>query len=706
MPKTGNTGVASSKELTNFPADNAAIEPPEISNPGARRPLLRKEAVEKIREGLTLAGASAAIDAFLVDVDKHADYLERCCTEAESVLRGILDASNRLWLLLQTPVESRLRLPESILGDGGHDILRRAPIVIDGDTLLRLVAGVTRAANQPSEAEVMLKVLGQLLQPLFRLDLVDGALQRARLGHAEMLETLVTAQLTPQWVAALENKSPPVSSEVFVSYSRPRLSWLDYLLQFLGFGSRSAPILTRDVRILPDKVTLDPNRVAYDSTSWLKPRDQSTLEHWNSLWPCPGGVHTSFSETNQFGSRYHIDSISPSNACPGQALVITGTDFSATDRVTFPAPDANDPIFAAGIPEEVLLGVKPISSTSIRIEVVVPFWAIAGELQLNAFTIVETVCATIEFHRLGNSVLFGGGRAAISQVILDQVDVDLTGVDPPSLALGRPAVTLSWRTTGGSETLVNIQLADDVRVFFVRTNLPGGFGSITFNVPITDPEKPRIGHLTFSLTSSCGQSPPLDVPVWLNVPPRLTIEYVEVTQGVQTELADVLAGRGMPTVANKDTVIRVHMQCDRGGWFSNQLANITGTLLVDDRKLPPTNFANIAGFSNPSNTNDTLNFTIPAAWLQKGVHQLTVNVFCNDRSGIIRLQSNFPWTWYAKDPLKVRAIYMASDPSEPAMLDYTRKALDYPPHRPEQHRDRVEAHVPSHKRSLRLRPLA
>ena len=83
----------------------------------------------------------------------------------------------------------------------------------------------------------------------------------------------------------------------------------------------------------------------------------------------------------------------------------------------------------------------------------------------------------------------------------------------------------------------------------------------------------------------CGETKPLVIPVWISVPPVLTIEYIEVTQGVQTGLAQVLAGQGMPMVANKDTAIRVHLQCNRGGWFSNQLGNITGSLLVDGKKL-------------------------------------------------------------------------------------------------------------------------
>ena len=324
------------------------------------------------------------------------------------------------------------------------------------------------------------------------------------------------------------------------------------------------------------------------------------------------------------------------------------------------------------------MGVTPTSWTSTRIEVVVPNWATAGPLHLSAVTRHEDPCATIDVYRLGNSVLFQGGLASVYQVSLDGVDLDLSGTDALIMPLNR-TMTLSWHASGGPSARVEIQVSDDTRVLVKQSNLPAGFGSITFDVPITEPEQPRIGHLTFSTFSLCGETPPLDLPVWLTVLPRLTIEYVEVTQGVQTDLADVLAGRGMPTVANKDTAVRVHMQCDRGGWFSNQLSNITGTLWVDGRNLPPTNIANIAGFSNPNLTNDTLNFAISAAWLTKGEHTLAVKVVCNDRSGKIEVQQSFPWTWYAKDPFRVRAIYMAAGGSDLEMLDYARKALDFLP---------------------------
>lgn len=629
-----------------YPVKNDGTDLPDLPNSRVKRPLLREGAAERIREGLRLSGNSAAIDAFLASVDSHAEYVERCSVEADAVLRGSLAAANRLWLLLQTSIESSSPLPASILGDGAQDILHRAPTVIDGGVLLRLVAGVTRAANQPSEAEVMLHALGHLLQPLFQLDLAAAAIEQASQGNSEMLETLVTAQATPRSLEALSSANDPM------------------------------PIRDQVITIPSGKVVLDPNRVPFDSTSWLQLPARSTIDNWGALWPCIGGVYNSMSELDRFGPRYHIDSISPADACAGQMLTILGKDFGAAGRVTFPAPNAKNPIFALGSDEDVVLGVKPTLWSNSRIEVVVPQWATAGDLHLSIFTTHRDPCTTINVYRLGNTAFFKGGLASVSKVSLDGVDI--AGSDVLSLPLGQ-TITLSWHTSGGPGTLVRIQVAIDGRELVDRNNLPGGFGTLTFSIPTTGPDKPTLGSLTFSASGPCGEGDPLIIPVWLSVPPRLTIEYVEVTQGVQTGLADVLAGRGMPTVANKDTAVRVHMQCDRGGWFSNQLADITGALFVDGRRLPPTNVANIKGLSDANFTNDTLNFAIPAAWLTKGEHTLSVKVLCNDRSGKIEVQQVVKWTWYAKDPFRVRAIYMDAGGSDLEMLDYARKALDFLP---------------------------
>jgi hypothetical protein len=129
------------------------------------------------------------------------------------------------------------------------------------------------------------------------------------------------------------------------------------------------------------------------------------------------------------------------------------------------------------------------------------------------------------------------------------------------------------------------------------------------------------------------------------------------------------------------------MRCDRGGWFSDRLDKIIGALTVDGRWLPPTNvrgavdrgFVDITRLSNPEITNETINFTIPAAWLTPGVHDLNVQVVCDDPTGRIVVKQNLKWSWVPKAPLRVRALWLGLSPPIDAMLDYTRRALDFIP---------------------------
>ncbi len=632
-------------------ADN---DPPDMAPPGAR-PLLRQCVVAEMARTLELAGAAQTRDELLADVERHAAYLERCASEAERVLHGSLDSAARLWLLLRAPIDDRAAMPRSILQRVMVQAQLDAPRAIDGDALLRLVAGVVRAAQTPAEADTMLASLGRLLQPLFHFDIAAAAADQARLGHSEPLRTFVTAHAAPLGRAPLQRPRDPVVHD---------------------------PVPAGDV-------VLDPDRVAFDLASWRDASAQPTVGHWDTNWRCPGGVRGAMSQIDRFGPRFTITEVLNPGACAGQTVIIRGSNFGPTGRVFFPPPDVHDPAFALGNGDPAaLVGVTPKRWTDSEVEVVVPVWATAGELQLYAFTRHFDPCATIDVHRLGNSVFFAGGLANVYQVSIGGIAVDLTSPLPTNLTPG-DAVALTWHSSGGPSTRIRIQLMDGTTELWSASGLPGGFGGVVLPVPDPQPKQPRSATLVFTATSTCGATEPRRVPVWLSVKPRLSIEYVEVTQGVQTDLAEVLAGRGMPTVANKDTAVRVHFRCERGGWFDNRLEKITGALLVDGRRLAPTNvrvmippdhgFASVRGTSDPDVTNDTLNFTIPAAWLTPGVHQLAVQIVCDDPSGRISIGQNSSWNWVGHAPIRVRALYMALYGSDAYMLDYARRALDFLP---------------------------
>lgn len=614
------------------------------------RPLLRRAAMERMKDALTLAGAAEMSDALLADVERNAAYLQRCANEAEAVLHGDLDAATRLWLLLRQPINPGPTIPSSILIHVAGDAWRGPLRAIDGDALLTLIAGVVRAANQPSESDAMLGALARLLQPLFHLDVAAASAEQARQGSHQALETFVTARWASQW--------RPVD-----------------------------PAVLRDPVVI-DKMTLDPDRVPFKLASWRDQVLKPTIDPWDWGWPCMGGTRKAMSEIDRFGARYTIDSITNPEACAGGTVTIRGRNFGKTGRVSFARPNPKDPAFEFGAGDPgFLIGVTPKRWTDTEIDVVVPVWATAGDLHLDAFTRHEDHCTTIDVYRLGNSVLFRGGLASVYQVSLGGVEVDLTSTEPRNLT-PNDAVALTWHSSGGPTTRIKIQLmdSDGATVLWEQSNLPGGFGGVVLSVP--DPKEPRSATLVFTATSACGATGPLSIPVWISVAPHLNIEYVEVTQGVQRDLADVLAGRGLPTVAFKDTAVRVHLSCDRGGWFSDKLDKITGALLVGGFRLAPTNtrllrdrgFVEIKVRSNPSLTNDTLNFTIPAALLTPGAHSLTVKVVCDDPSGRITLGQTVVWNWVENGPLRVRALYMKFfTGSYEFLLAYTRRALDFMP---------------------------
>jgi hypothetical protein len=162
-------------------------------------------------------------------------------------------------------------------------------------------------------------------------------------------------------------------------------------------------------------------------------------------------------------------------------------------------------------------------------------------------------------------------------------------------------------------------------------------------------------------------------------PPVLRIDFVEVTQGVQEDRDLVAAGRGMPTVAWKDTAVRVHISCDRGGWYFDRADEVTGSLQVDGRGLlPPTNkyrSITVLGHARPDETESTLNFT--AAWCSPGPHTLAVRVVCPDPSGRVTTGQVVTWSWAAKAPLRLACMRFGTPRTEEQRLGEMRWALEY-----------------------------
>jgi hypothetical protein len=630
--------------------------------------LIQHEALGRLRDALRSMEPADPCDRLLADATKHAAYLERCSTEAEAVLRGDLGAATRLWLLLREPIDAGPPIPPSVLDELLANMDGQAPRIMHGDTLLKLIAGVVRAANQPAEAQAMLDSLDRLLEPVLHAELAAGAAERAEQGNAVALKTFLIARSAPRWRAAL-NGLPDPMSPVAPEPADPN-----------NPNDGTSSVFGRD-------------RVPLDIDSWGDHRVEAEFPLWK-VWLCMGEAPKWMAQIDRFGPRYTIVSISNPGACVGETVTIRGHGFGPTGLVYFPSPEASDPALAVGGGDVgVLAGVSAIRWSDTEIDVVVPPWATAGELHLNAYTPFRDPCLRVDVYRLGNTILFQGGLAAVFEVSIAGVKVNLESKARSNLTPG-DAVAVSWRATVGPSVKIDIQLREDgiATPLWSKSGLPGGFAAIVLPVPNPAPERPRNATLTFTAQSNCGPAiRPLIVPVHLSVRPQLNLTYVEVTQGVQGDLGDVIASRAMPTVALKDTAVRVHMNCDRGGWYENRLDKITGSLTVDGRVLAPTNkrvssppdrgFVSVKGQSDPNRTNDTLNFTIPAAWLNPGAHMLTVRLVCNDPGGKVTAGQVIQWTWVSKAPMRVRGmwLYYRIIPANDFLLDYLRDVLDFLP---------------------------
>jgi hypothetical protein len=615
--------------------------------------LVNINAVERFRGSCSVLGLCEAGDRLLAAVERSEAFLRRCLEEADRVLHGDLRAASRLYLLLREPALRPVHLPLPVFQLAAHEGKRDVLQAIDGDALLRTIAGVVRAANQPAEATEMIERLGHLVQPLLMLEAAMGSVEDAARGSPDRLRDTLTAWMAPHW--------------------RYDLTSAETTLPAWG----------------PDDAGVDNwVRPPYDLEVWKNPINPLGPGIWD-IWPCAGSTHKAMSEIDRFGPRYTIESLSNPRACAGQMITIRGKNFGPSGRVYFPSPDPDDPAFGLGQFDPnhgILGGVEAVRWTDSKIDVVVPLWATGGDLHLNAYTRHHDPCTTIDVYRLGNKFRFEGGLAKFLSISVGGIRVDLESTKIINL---RPndAVAIAWFASGPSSTAVTVRLLVGSTELW-RRDTPGGWGGTVLAVPDTHPQEPRHGVLEFAATSACGALKPWRIPVVISVPPVLTIEYIEVTQGVQGARGDVLAGAAMPTVANKDTAVRVHMNCDRGGWYQNRLDKITGTLAVDGKSLKPTNvrnhvpdrgFASVLGLSRAEFTNDTLNFTIPAAWLTPGQHTLTARLVCDDPSGRIVVSRTIVWSWAAKSPMRVRALWMGLYASKDGMLRYLRDALDFLP---------------------------
>jgi hypothetical protein len=360
------------------------------------------------------------------------------------------------------------------------------------------------------------------------------------------------------------------------------------------------------------------------------------------------------------GPSYLITSVTPSDACPGSTVVIKGVNFGTVGgRVCFPA----------GISGRIC--VAATTWTDTEVQAVVPPEAGAGMLTLQILDHTVGSCdGAMEIYRQGTGVAFGGGTGRVLSVSVDGRS-DKVCVEP-----ARPA-TVAWTTTPAGNVAVRLQIQSGLNVLVDQSGLPAT-GSIAFSTPAVT--TPSTFTVTVTAANACGQDT-RSLLVHVDVVPKIMVEGMEVTQGIQTFWRSGATDNSLPVIAGKDTIVRVYVSADRKGFNNDQVQNAVVTLDVDGLTLFPINGVTP---TNPSGstplltirrradilratTNHTFNFRIPA-YMCGGTRSLFAFVVAgacwgNQTTIASRLQQV---TWQVEPPLRVRFVRLRDNRPAPA----------------------------------------
>ena len=385
--------------------------------------------------------------------------------------------------------------------------------------------------------------------------------------------------------------------------------------------------------------------------------------------------------------RYEMTSLSTDHACEGELLIIQGRNFGegvhdgtpslvcfATNRFT------TDRNFCCVEAEE-------WSDTEIRVRV--PECAGSGQLSLRIWEATIEVCGNkFALYMQGDGLDFTGPFITL------YLSVDGTR---PLYVLPDTDVTLAWIAEPHGYVVVQLEIIELRELW----NDPGSWvhgpilktiagqpatGSYLFHTPYSEI------RLLVKLTAKhtlCSSSATNTLEFYVTVPPVLSIDGVEVTQGIQTYDRSNVADNSLPLVANKDTIVRVYVSCDRGG-FKNDEAEVTGDLRVAGSQgyysylYPCNGYSPLGGAPEPEpfitarrsdrikreETDHTLNFKIPASFAV-GHQTIIIDVFDSLQVGL-GVTHFHEIHWKTVKPLPVKAILMKGRANR---LPSTREAL-------------------------------
>lgn len=350
---------------------------------------------------------------------------------------------------------------------------------------------------------------------------------------------------------------------------------------------------------------------------------------------------------------WRIDRLAPDQGCPDDLITLKGEYFGDQEGQV---------CFTAARSPQRRICVRAESWSDTRITVRVPEGATTGPVSLLVAGAKLSVCGSLlERTRPGTPAQFTSGVPAFSFVRVNGLRNDIL-VEPGE------EVTVTWNATlGPPNTEVEIDIHNNLTRIARATNQPAA-GSFTFTVPSNIRFERVLNIKLWARAALCPDEDCVELPALVTVVPELGIDGVEITQGIQTYGRPSVADNSLPTIAGKDTIVRVYVSSERNG-FSDDLTEVTGTLTIDGTELTPINGitptsssgnpfidARPAALIDREQTDHTLNFRVPAD-LSSGTKTMRIRVIGPEYRGSPLIERrNVNRTWQFEPALKVRFV--------------------------------------------------
>ena len=384
----------------------------------------------------------------------------------------------------------------------------------------------------------------------------------------------------------------------------------------------------------------------------------------NTLAACLKALFTKASILQAKLPEYSIISLSPVDGCPGALVEILGANFGSSGVVLVPDGTLATPpmTFSSGGGHSGR-DVAPATWSDTTVSFVVPDWAMPGSIALRVNDGTVTACGrTLAVSRLGNEVIFDGGIPQILSLTVDGLETDL--VVPP-----KSTVKVSWVASPSPTTKLRVSVTGP-NFYFSKAQIASSSGSLDVTLP--DIAAPGQYSVAATPTGACGRGAVRHVKFWATVIPKLKVEGIQVTQGVQRPMGWGPSAADLPLIEGKDTWVRVFVSADRHGVFGDR-AVVTGRINFGSAisNLPPLN--RVGKLANPmvevgpgkpdsTRTNATLNFRLPAA-VCSGKQVLKADVFLAQAEANVvpRASMIIDPSWESWNAIRLRYVRIRDD---------------------------------------------